>query len=287
MAALNQRYQVKDMGTPDQFLGMRVERPDPSIVLLSQTAYVEEVLHRFAMDEAKPVRTPMVPGSRLDELEGEIPTDEANEMRRMPYREAVGALLYLARVTRPDASFAVGQLARHNAKPRKLAWAAAKHLLRYLSGSKHLRLKLQPNSDDIVRQKTVDVKYKAAKGLLLEGKIAVHYTPTGEMPADLLTKALGPQHHLRKCGLCGLSSLGNDSDIIEWKLDTGSQVHICGNLDSFMEVKDVDEMELVMMSGAKTTVNKKGSVTIMVPGGPKEAYQRGVLQNVWKELFKD
>ena len=75
--------------------------------------------------------------------------DEQNQMKNVPYRQAVGSILYLARVSRPDVSFTVNQLARHCAQPRRNAWHAVKHCLRYLEGTKKIKMNLKPTSSDL------------------------------------------------------------------------------------------------------------------------------------------
>jgi len=52
------------------------------------------------------------------------------------YQAIVGSVMYLAQVTRYDIMYACRQLARALSKPSKVHMGAAKHLLRYLAGTK-------------------------------------------------------------------------------------------------------------------------------------------------------
>lgn len=54
------------------------------------------------------------------------------------YGSLVGELNWIACNTRPDIAIAVSELGRHRAAPTKDHWNAARHLLRYLAGTRHL-----------------------------------------------------------------------------------------------------------------------------------------------------
>ena len=56
-------------------------------------------------------------------------------MGSIPYRSAIGSLLYLAVCTRPDIAAAVSSLSRFNANPGRAHWEGVQHVLRYLQGT--------------------------------------------------------------------------------------------------------------------------------------------------------
>ena len=53
----------------------------------------------------------------------------------VPYREAVGCLMYAMVLARPDIAFAVSKVARFTSQPRHSHWTAVKRIFRYLSGT--------------------------------------------------------------------------------------------------------------------------------------------------------
>jgi hypothetical protein len=74
---------------------------------ISHPEYISQIMKKFHMALWSPKSIPAYPNVHLVK-----PTGKKEEENAFSYREAVGALLYLALLSRPDISFAVGQLAR-------------------------------------------------------------------------------------------------------------------------------------------------------------------------------
>lgn len=58
-------------------------------------------------------------------------------MKKKPYRDAVGCLIYAAITVRQDISYAVRQVSRFCENPGRPHWSAVKHILLYLAGTKN------------------------------------------------------------------------------------------------------------------------------------------------------
>ncbi|KYN50018.1 Copia protein, partial [Cyphomyrmex costatus] len=77
---------------------------------------------------------------------GEEGTKEA-----IPYRKAVGSLIYIATVSRPDIMFAVSKVSRYLNCYNNTHWNAVKKIIRYLKGTKHYRLVYNKNKDSNIK----------------------------------------------------------------------------------------------------------------------------------------
>jgi hypothetical protein len=130
---------VKDLGTLHHCLGWKLDyNAQRTELKISQQAYIEEVLKKFNMEDCNPVDIPMT-----DILQA---PRNANAGAFPLIRSLVGALQWIAHSTRPDIVYAVNQVARHQDKPDKAVWNAAKRILRYLKGTKTLALHYKAKS---------------------------------------------------------------------------------------------------------------------------------------------
>jgi Reverse transcriptase (RNA-dependent DNA polymerase) len=135
---LDQSFTIKDLGDLHFFLGIEVSKHEQGL-LLTQSSYIYSILDRAHMQGAKPVTIPMATGTPLSKTVGEPLTDQHL------YRSIVGALQY-AIITRPEISFAVNRVSQFMHRPTTLHWAAIKRILRYLKGTLHKGLSIQPAS---------------------------------------------------------------------------------------------------------------------------------------------
>lgn len=117
----------------DQFVGFEIQRNrEKRLLKIKQSNYVRKILNKFMMEEANPVGIPAEPGLHLSAT---TIVGQKNHNEYIPYREAVGSLLFAARVTRPDIEYAVNTVSQFLNNFNETHWSAVKKIFRYLRGT--------------------------------------------------------------------------------------------------------------------------------------------------------
>jgi ribonuclease HI len=174
--SLKTTFKMKN-NADNQWLGLKIDKSADSIYV-SARANIEKLLHKYGMSDSKAYKTPVAPGSKLPKV-----TNTSNQ-DNFPYREAVGALLWLARTARPDIVYAVSELSKHCNAYGTEHITAVKRVLRYLKGTPNL-----------------GVMYRKSSSLTLELFIDANFGgegPTAENPMRsttgfvLMAKGVGP-----------------------------------------------------------------------------------------------
>jgi hypothetical protein len=119
-----QKFEMSMMGELKYFLGFQIEQLQEG-TFISQTKYIQDILKKFGMKNAKPITTPMGTNGHLDLNTGGKYIDQK------VYRSMIGSLLYLC-ASRPDIMLSVCMCARFHANPKEVHLRAVKRIMRYL-----------------------------------------------------------------------------------------------------------------------------------------------------------
>jgi hypothetical protein len=148
---LNDRHALTELGPVNWLLGIKVtHNRNAQMISLSQTTFIESILARFSLTDAKVHDTPMIPAVTYSK--DDSPKNQVNmaQMRKVPYREAIGSLMYAAIAMHLDITFAVSILSQFLDNPGEAHWEGVKWIFRYLSGTKDRALTYGEERHDLL-----------------------------------------------------------------------------------------------------------------------------------------
>ena len=134
---LEDNFEVTKLGIANFYLGIKIEREEDNFYSISQEKYIDKIIMKSGLQDAKTSRIPMDIGY-INIDRNKCTFLESNDI----YRQLIGCLLFLCVNTRPDIAAVVSILSQRVSNPTKEDWVELKRLIRYLKGTKHFKLKL-------------------------------------------------------------------------------------------------------------------------------------------------
>ena len=102
---LKKLYKMCDLGTAKRFLGIKIERTKDEGFSICQRGYINIIIRRFGLMDAKPAKSPLNPQTDLANTHCEDKPANCKE-----YLSMVRSLMYAALGSRPDIAFSVTAL---------------------------------------------------------------------------------------------------------------------------------------------------------------------------------
>ena len=120
---IRKEFKISNFGPISHILGIKIEKSNFTYTI-SQSHYIKHLLEKFNMTNTRSRNTPCT-------------IFDKNNLNTQPfdktkYKSAIGALIYIAKSTRPDIMFAVNKAARKSENPTVSDWNAIVNILRYL-----------------------------------------------------------------------------------------------------------------------------------------------------------
>jgi hypothetical protein len=129
---MTDRFVMSMMGVLTFFLGFQIKQAKEG-TFISQTKYTYDILKKFSMDKAKPIKTPMGTNGHLDLDLGSTSVDQK------VYRSMIESLIYLY-ASMPDIMLSVCMCARFQSSPKDCHLRAVKRIMWYLILTSNLGL---------------------------------------------------------------------------------------------------------------------------------------------------
>ena len=151
LRTLRRKLLIVDLGECSKFLSIVLYRDRANRRLwMSSHIYVHELLAEWGLLNATYPKTPFPHNITVQSA---VPSNALPQVSDLDltaqYQRLVGCLMYLAVATRPDIAYYAMWLGQFSAKPSRFHMLSAKHVLRYLGGTKLLALSLGNSSSPV------------------------------------------------------------------------------------------------------------------------------------------
>lgn len=137
------------------FVSLQIGRNrEQQTISIHQRTYIEEIINKFGLKDSTSISTPGDSHTKLRKNMSQFQQGcKELDVENVPYKEAVGCLMFVVTTSRSDIAFSVSKISQFMDDSEPTHWNAVKRIIRYLKSTSNLKITFN--------------RIKAEKGLIL------------------------------------------------------------------------------------------------------------------------